>query len=176
MSTLDMLRRQLADQVIPRQPSYEKRYPYLDRDLLEFLYAIPREQLVRPGQRRSLMRRALVGIVPDELLHRKRKAYVSRLPTVAFTAHSAALLELSREMLSDSLGFVVQSEVTRAIDRVCNGSEPAVVPLMKALSFEQWLRCIQRHGVLRDRIGDMPSHRRAQLPSVTGATQERILG
>ena len=32
---------------------------------------------MRPGQRRSLTRRALTGIVPDELLNRKRKAYVS---------------------------------------------------------------------------------------------------
>ena len=62
---LEALRRQLACDALSSEPPYEKRYPYLDRALLEFMYAIPREQLVRPGQRRSLMRRALVGIVPD---------------------------------------------------------------------------------------------------------------
>src|SRR5207253_8976270 len=45
-------------------------------DLLEFVYAIPREKIVRVGMRRALMRRALVGIVPDELLNRKRKFFV----------------------------------------------------------------------------------------------------
>src|SRR5260370_9361425 len=54
------------------------RYPYLDRDFLEFMYAIPREQIVRVGQRRSLMRRALVGIVPTELLHRRKRAVVQQ--------------------------------------------------------------------------------------------------
>src|SRR5262249_42307301 len=53
LSTLDVLRRQLECAALPCELHYEKRYPYLDRDLLEFLYAIPREQLVRPGQRRS---------------------------------------------------------------------------------------------------------------------------
>jgi asparagine synthase (glutamine-hydrolysing) len=57
---------------------YEYRYPYLDRDLVDFLIRIPKEQLVRPGRRRSLMRRALKSIVPTEVLERPRKAYMSR--------------------------------------------------------------------------------------------------
>ena len=71
VGTVDVLRRQLACSDLSSDLLREKRYPYLDRDLLEFVSAIPREQLVRPGQRRSLMRRALIDIVPDELLNRK---------------------------------------------------------------------------------------------------------
>lgn len=175
LSTLDMLRRQLSGQALPPQPTYEKRYPYLDRDFLEFLYAIPREQLVRPGQRRSLMRRALVGIVPDELLRRKRKAYVSRLPMVAIATDSRGLLELSHEMVSDAFGFVVQSEVARAIDRICSGCKSPVVPLMRTLAFEQWLRGIQHHGVFRDRVGNTATHTTAEPPSAVSVVQERIL-
>src|SRR5712671_580987 len=79
--TLDLLRRQLACSPNVREPLHERRYPYLDRDLVEFLCAIPCEQLVRPNQRRSLMRRALVGLVPDEILSRRRKAFLVRSPT-----------------------------------------------------------------------------------------------
>ena len=39
------------------------------------------EQLVRPNQRRSLMRRALVGIVPAEILNRRRKAFIASRAT-----------------------------------------------------------------------------------------------
>src|SRR6185437_111277 len=46
----------------------EKRYPYLDQSLVEFVLAIPQSQLLRPGERRSLMRRALANIVPSEIL------------------------------------------------------------------------------------------------------------
>jgi len=80
------LRRQLACSALPTRPAYELRYPFLDRELLEFLFAIPREQLVRPGQRRSLMRRALTGVVPPEISNRKRKAYVVRGPMAAVSS------------------------------------------------------------------------------------------
>ncbi len=37
----------------------EARYPYLDQNLIQFLLSIPADQLLRPGERRSLMRRSL---------------------------------------------------------------------------------------------------------------------
>src|SRR5207302_11459073 len=51
----------------------EKRYPFLDQTITEFLASIPSDQLLRPGERRSLMRRALVHIVPSEILSRRTK-------------------------------------------------------------------------------------------------------
>src|SRR5581483_3677719 len=83
LSTLRALQRQLACSGRRTAYLHETRYPYLDQGLLEFLFAIPREQLVRPGQRRSLMRRALAGIVPSEVLERRRKAFILRAPMVA---------------------------------------------------------------------------------------------
>jgi asparagine synthetase B (glutamine-hydrolysing) len=56
------------------------RYPFLDKDLVNYLFSIPREQILRPGRRRSLMRRALANIVPHEVLERRRKAYQLRAP------------------------------------------------------------------------------------------------
>lgn len=73
----------------------EYRYPYLDRDMVEFLFRIPREQLVRPGRRRSLMRRALKEIVPAEILERRRKAFLSKGPL--------ALLQANKERIEANL-------------------------------------------------------------------------
>jgi asparagine synthase (glutamine-hydrolysing) len=61
LCALDDLRRQIASVPPQISPILERRYPFLDRDLLEFLYSIPREQIIRPGRRRSLLRRALRG-------------------------------------------------------------------------------------------------------------------
>src|SRR5437660_4792372 len=38
VGTLDALRRQLTRTALPFEPPFEKRYPYLDRDLLEFMF------------------------------------------------------------------------------------------------------------------------------------------
>jgi asparagine synthase (glutamine-hydrolysing) len=140
VSTLDVLRRQLACVALPAEPLYEKRYPYLDRGLLEFMYAVPREQLVRPGQRRSLMRRALIGIVPDELLNRKRKAYVARSPLTAISEGFESLAEISRHMSSGSLGIVEAKKFLEALQKARHGEEVPVVTLMRTLGIELWLR------------------------------------
>jgi len=124
---------------MPLEPRYEKRYPYIDRDFLEFMYAIPREQLVRPGQRRSLMRRALIGIVPDELLNRKRKAYVARAPMAAISAEWARLVEISQQMVSSSLEIVETKRFWEALQKARHGREVPIVALMRTWTFEAWL-------------------------------------
>jgi asparagine synthase (glutamine-hydrolysing) len=140
LKVLEILRRQLACSPPERAFPCEKRYPYLDRDLLEFLFAIPREQLVRPGQRRSLMRRALVGIVPAEILDRRRKAFVVRGPISHIANHWSEILEFSRKSMMAALGMIDEEKFLRTLDAVRVGSEVAMIPLLRAFAMEQWLR------------------------------------
>jgi len=146
---LEVLRRQLACAAVSSDPRHEKRYPCLDRDLLEFLYAIPREQLVRPNQRRSLMRRALVDIVPNEVLNRKRKAFPTRGPVAALSEHWLRLGRLADHMVSDALGIVNPHALTEALQRACAGQEISTVSLTRTLAVEGWLRHIWDRDLLR---------------------------
>jgi asparagine synthase (glutamine-hydrolysing) len=148
VGTLDALRRQLARTALPFEPPYEKRYPYLDRGLLEFMFAIPREQLVRPTQRRSLMRRALVGIVPDEILNRKTKAFVSRSSMVAISNDWAHFAEMTQNMLSSSLGIVNSERILEALQKVRQGEEVAMVTLKRTLFLEGWLKDLRASGII----------------------------
>ncbi len=147
-SALKALQRQITAFALESSPLYEKRYPYLDRGLLEFMYAIPREQLVRPGQRRSLMRRALVGIVPNELLNRKRKAFVARGPMKAISAQYASLIEMSQHMVSDSLGIILPNGFSEVLQRIRDGREVLLAPVIRALYIEFWLINLKNRGVL----------------------------
>jgi asparagine synthase (glutamine-hydrolysing) len=148
VGTLDALRRQLARTALPFEPPFEKRYPYLDRDLLEFMFAIPREQLVRPTQRRSLMRRALVGIVPDEILNRKTKAFVVRAPMVAISNNWSHFAEMTQNMLSSALGIVDSERVADALRKARQGQEVPVVTLTRTLRLEGWLRDLCASGII----------------------------
>jgi asparagine synthase (glutamine-hydrolysing) len=139
VSALDALRRQLACLPLPSKPPFEQRYPYLDRDLLEFLFAIPREQLVRPGQRRSVMRRALVGLVPDEILNRKRKAFVVRAPITAISTECASLLERTQRMVSSSLRIVDSKQLCEVLQNARRSLEVPIIPLMRTFALETWL-------------------------------------
>jgi asparagine synthase (glutamine-hydrolysing) len=148
VDTLNALRRQLGCYPLPTNPTYEKRYPYLDRDLLEFLFAVPRSQLVRPNQRRSLMRRAMIGIVPDELLNRKRKGFVTRTPLAGISLEWNSLVQLSQEMLSSSLGIVNASAFRETLQVARRGVEVPIVPLTRTLSLELWLRGLKARSLL----------------------------
>lgn len=146
--TLEALRRQFSVSVAPSNPAYEMRYPYLDRDLLEFLYAIPREQLVRPTERRSLMRRAMAGIVPAEVLHRRRKAFVTRAPLTQIQAQMTSLIERSSVFLSDELGLVDATAFCKHVEMARSGQDVAVVKLLRTLAIELWLRDFDSRGLL----------------------------
>jgi asparagine synthase (glutamine-hydrolysing) len=149
VNTLDTLRRQLACSSASPDPLYDRRYPYLDRDLLEFLYAVPREQLVRPKQRRSLMRRALTGIVPDEVLNRKRKGFAVRGSMAAISEDWPSLFEMSHHMVSDSLGIVDATAFLETLQLARQGQEVPTVPLLRTLGIEFWLQQLTHPNWIR---------------------------
>jgi asparagine synthase (glutamine-hydrolysing) len=149
ISALQVLQRQLACDALSPDLAREKRYPYLDRSLLEFMYAVPREQLVRPGHRRSLMRRALVGIVPDELLNRKRKAYVSRGPMAEIATEWTRYADIAKPMVSSSLGIVEVKKFLEALQKARHGKDARVVILLRTLGIEKWLQKLEDSKVLK---------------------------
>ena len=138
------IQRQLCSTPLPSAPPYERRHPYLDRTLLEFLFAIPREQLLQPGRRRSLMRRALVGIVPKEILERKRKAYVARSSMSVIGSAFSELSALSKDMASSLYGFVDDRLFLVALEKIRAEEEVPVVPLIRTIGLEYWLRVLAR--------------------------------
>jgi len=150
--TLDALRRQMACTIFLPEPLYEKRYPFLDRDLLEFLFAIPQDQLVRPGQRRSLMRRALAGIVPEELLRRRRKAYVVRSPLAAIANNWATLYDATQHMLTASIEIFDATAFRSVLEQARHGQEVQLVALTRTLEIEFWLRNARSHGIIEKAV------------------------
>jgi asparagine synthase (glutamine-hydrolysing) len=159
LETLEMLRRQLGCSPSSQQVSWERRYPFLDRDLLEFLFAIPREQILRPGHRRSLMRRALRGIVPDEILNRKRKAFLIRRPIVEIAKHWAGQGEAARQMHCLSLGVIDEQRFAEEVLNAANGQSTHVVALLRLFSVEAWLKQMKASGVWSGSLGKLPGIR-----------------
>jgi asparagine synthase (glutamine-hydrolysing) len=140
-SVLSSLPNSLPDSLV----RYEYRFPYLDRDLATFLLRVPREQLVRPGQRRSLMRRALCSIVPPEILQRRRKAYLARNAAIGLelVAETISAKEL-RSLSTVRSGFVDPDSLGEALSRVSKGQNPQwVTPLWRTLLFDLWFRSFE---------------------------------
>jgi asparagine synthase (glutamine-hydrolysing) len=140
MSTLDGLRRQLECTALLSGLSYENRYPSLDRDVLEFVHCIPREQLVRPGERRSLMRRALTGIVPSAVLSRRRKAFVRRSAMIAISADWIEIEELMQRTASVWPEIFEIRGFRECMQNVRQCQEVPVAILLRTVYLAAWLR------------------------------------
>jgi asparagine synthetase B (glutamine-hydrolysing) len=126
----------------------ERRYPFLDQGLIEFILSIPRDQLLRPGERRSLMRRALKGLVPDEILSRKTKGTVSRRPLLAIANDWNQLGDILDDSVMAQHGFVDQHKLRDALLAAKGGDAPQLLRLLSTISLELWLRDMARRGLL----------------------------
>jgi asparagine synthase (glutamine-hydrolysing) len=126
----------------------ETRYPYLDQSLIEFILSIPADQLLRPGERRSLMRRSLVGIVVKEILSRRSKQVETRTPVTALEKNLPDLLAAFDDPLSSTMGFVDRDAFMTALNGARIGNEVHLARLLKTISLEFWLRDLTSRRLL----------------------------
>jgi asparagine synthase (glutamine-hydrolysing) len=131
----------------------EQRYPYLDQTLVEFLTTIPFEQLLKPGERRSLMRRALANVIPEEVRQRRTKVSAVRCYPLTLEKHWNRIEDcLSSSFISD-LGYVDDNKLREDLVALRNGQVPLhLVRLLKALSLEFWLRDVTARGIVKVRL------------------------
>jgi asparagine synthase (glutamine-hydrolysing) len=130
---------------------YEYRYPYLDRELVEFLLRVPREQMIRPGRRRYLMRESLRHLVPTEILERRRKGYMVRNQAANCDIARDSIPELLTGSLVASLGFIDSAQCLSAANRMNSSSDPRLWhQLLRTAMLEAWLRAGLSNGTLSD--------------------------
>ncbi len=120
----------------------EVRYPFLDRRLLEFVLAIPLDQLIRPDETRSVMRRALKSILPQEILHRRTKAGPGEAFLRALIREREWLTELFADPLSAQIGIVDRDAFLDSLHRSQHGVMAQGALMQSIVSFELWLRTI----------------------------------
>ena len=134
----------------------ENRYPFFDRDLREFAYAVPREQVVGVGKRRFLLKRAMTGIVPDEVLNRKPRSFAATETPGTETkkedpsARWPRLDEIGLHMVSGSFGIIEADRFMQALQNAQSKDPDARIEwdLRRTLMLEFWLRHLANWGVL----------------------------
>jgi asparagine synthase (glutamine-hydrolysing) len=138
----------LAKYTLPVSALEEVRYPYLDQNLIEFILSIPATQLLRPGERRSLMRRSLADIVPQEILSRRTKQLGARAPVLVLENHWGELRNIYQTSLSSGLGYIYEDRFLKLLSYARAGKTVPLVRALRAISLEYWLRMMSQRGLL----------------------------
>jgi asparagine synthase (glutamine-hydrolysing) len=130
----------------------EVSHPYLDRPLVEFLQAIPADQRIRPGETRSLMRRALQDLLPPKIMHRKTK----RGPEEAFFRAVAREWPRLQPLFSDAQvcarGYMDRKALLTALERARHGCEQHSFALIKTIALEFWLRALSQRSSALEKV------------------------
>ena len=129
----------------------EYRFPFLHRPLVEFLLAIPIEQKLRPGENRSLQRRALKNVLPAAILARRGKRWSNEALCRTLANNWREVEGLFKEPRVCEYGFVDARAFTETAKRIQHGLQSVNGELLGVLSVELWLRALEsRKSLLQD--------------------------
>jgi len=122
----------------------QTRFPMLDRRLVEYLFAVPREQKIAGGRSRILQRKALEGILPEVVLreHLKKNFHpaMERQQRAHFQAELDRVFSRTHPL---SAGYVNWDVLRSGYREFLHGK--AWYPLWFALNVELWLEKVV-HG------------------------------
>ena len=138
--------RLIASGAYVERDGIELRSPLLYRPLVEFCFAIPFEQKLRPGEVRSLMRRALRNDLPEKVLNRPGKGEIGEAMHKGLLRQSSRIDSLLADPLVCSLGFVDRERLRSAVSLAKHGAKLNVGALLKTISLEIWLQSFRHHG------------------------------
>jgi asparagine synthase (glutamine-hydrolysing) len=112
---------------------------------VEFMQAIPRDQRIRPGEKRSLQRRALKDLLPPEVLNRKGKGNPSEAVFRGLTREYARLRSLLADSYVARYGYVNQQALITVLERSRQGDK-RISEIFRIISLEFWLRSLEQYG------------------------------
>ncbi len=118
--------------------SLETRAPFLDTDVMELAFALPGDLKIRGSERKYILKQALRGILPDDILTRRKEGF--SIPMKNWLR--SELRPLMEDLLSpDRLrrrGLFDADEVRRWVDDHVAGRENHAHTLFGLMVFERW--------------------------------------
>ena len=124
-------------------------YPFLDRDLIAFLMAIPGEVHARDGVPRALLREAMRGVLPDSIRARTWKSDFSPFVNSGLRDDAATIQRtLHPDCLGVRFGYLDASRLAFEVARLTEGLNAADCTdswdLGDTYGLEMWLQVFWR--------------------------------
>ena len=123
----------------------EMAFPFLDRDLISFLMAIPGEMQTWNGVHKSLLREAMRGVLPTPIINRRWKADFTDFVNEGMAREYPRLIEcLQSGGMAVKFGYVRENELWEALtqlrERIHGPNALVSWSLSDLLGLELWLQ------------------------------------
>jgi asparagine synthase (glutamine-hydrolysing) len=120
--------------------SIEMRVPFLDRELVEFVESLPTDYKLRHGRRKLVHKRAMSGLLPRTIVHRKERGFATPVDRWL----RGELHGFARELLLDGAGasarLFAPARMSELLERHRAGRADHTRQLFALVSFELWAR------------------------------------
>jgi asparagine synthase (glutamine-hydrolysing) len=120
----------------------EARVPFLDHELVDLALLLPDRLKVDPGTTKSVLRRAMRGLVADEVLERKDKMGFQPPQDAWLRAALPRLRPLARSSCAEEMGFVRAGGVGGILDAF-GARHLHHDQAWRVINLELWLRLLQ---------------------------------
>lgn len=131
-------------------PGIDVRYPFVDRQLIEFVFGIPIHQHLRPAETRSLQRRAMSRVLPPEIAQRRTKGGPGGTIYRRFRQNWPVIKSLFAQPRVVEFGYVDRTALAGALQRAAHGFNLSTPGLLRLVALESWLRTLERPSVAVD--------------------------
>lgn len=121
--------------------SLEVRVPFTDHDLVAFCTALPDSRKVWKGRQKELLRRASVGLVDDDIIAKKKRAFFVGASGAWITANRANIIhETLLDERSLGRGLFQPAELQRVVSELRRPRRRTAQQLIALLMLEKWCR------------------------------------
>jgi asparagine synthase (glutamine-hydrolysing) len=118
----------------------EARSPFLDHQLMELAASIPAELKVRGGEKKWVLRQALRGWLPDDILDRRKQGFSVPLSSWLRTDLQGWARDILLDPGSLGRGYFEAPAVQRLLDRHAAGADGDAKRIYALLMLELWHR------------------------------------
>jgi len=116
-------------------------HPFSHQQLINFMLSLPIDQVSRPGQNRSIMRRAMRGILPEKICLRKSKSGPDEAFCRAVIREQETIGSIPRMMVCER-EYIDSTKLSEAIHLATLGRVEEIGSLLNVFSAERWLRSV----------------------------------
>jgi asparagine synthase (glutamine-hydrolysing) len=147
--------------------SIETRVPLLDHVLVEFVATIPGEHHLRAGTGKAVFKRAMRGVLPDEIIDRPKRGFGVPLAHWFRGDLSGFIRDVLLDQTCQQRG-IFQPEYVRQLIAMNEGGRNLDMQLWTLVSFEMWCRLFLDGSTRRQpaRVQAAPDPGRVQLGSM----------
>jgi asparagine synthase (glutamine-hydrolysing) len=118
----------------------EVRVPFLDHELVDFVFSLPSEWKLRNGNRKSLLKDAYKDSIPKQIIQRKKKGFEVPLGDWFKGPLKGKIDDLLSKRAINDIGILNYEKVKGIIDRSrSNNPGDSNYLIWSMLVFQQWM-------------------------------------